>query len=110
MSTLSEFPAPNTAPRIRPRHVWQWAKAGRSVPALATFVGLLILPVLAFVSAYPLFSGVADTLFDTSADDLTAGRGFGGAVVEPVTGAALAVTAALIVLYSAARVLRRRGR
>ncbi|MFI1378884.1 hypothetical protein [Embleya sp. NPDC020886] len=117
MTTLTRFPARNTplhAPmRARLRYVWQWAKAGRSIPALATFLGaVLVLPVLAFGVAYPLLSGGADTLLRSSAQDIAAwgGLDIGGPLAGEVTVAALAVSGALIVLYSVVRVLRRGAR
>ncbi|MFF7246507.1 hypothetical protein ACFZBU_21665 [Embleya sp. NPDC008237] len=113
MSTLTHFPVRNTPLRARLRHIWQWAKAGRSIPALATFLGgVLVLPVLAFGVAYPLLSGSADTLFHSSAQDIAAwgGPDIGGPWGGHVTVAALAVSGALIVLYSVLRVVRRGAR
>ncbi|MET7304405.1 hypothetical protein [Embleya sp. NPDC005575] len=113
MTTLTHSSVRNPSVRARLRHVWQWAKAGRSIPALATFLGgVLILPMLAFGVAYPLLSGSADTLFHSSAQDISAwgGPDIGGPWGGHVTVAALAVSGTLIVLYSAARVLRRRAR
>jgi hypothetical protein len=113
MTTLTHSCVRNTPLRARLRHVWQWAKAGRSIPALATFVGgVSVLPVLAFGVAYPLLSGSADSLFHSSAQDIAAwgGPDIGGPWAGHVTVAALAAAGILIVLHSAARVLRRRAR
>ncbi|MFI1578372.1 hypothetical protein [Embleya sp. NPDC020630] len=108
MSTPFRFSGPGTH---RPRQVLRWAMAGRSIPALTSFVGgVLLLPVLVAGLAYAFGSDAASALMHTLTPDTGVGGGpdLGGSWSAPIAGAALLAVGGLLVLYGTGRLVRRR--